>query len=1301
MSTELIRRRERRKPPLLPRGEILLDSPPEVPELISDGGRQALMYLPMLAGSGAMVFMVAQPGANPLQFVTSGLFAVSMMGMMLSQMGRGSGDRKAKLNAERRDYLRYLSQVRTKVRTAAKEQREALEWSSPEPAGLSSLVLSDRLWERRPPDDDFVNVRIARGPQRLALELIPPDTKPVEDLEPMTAGALGRFTRTHSVVPDLPIAVALRSFARVVPTGDPAVVRGLVRAVVMHLAAFHTPDDVRVSVCISPSRERDWEWLKWLPHALHPSEHDAVGPVRLVTSSLGELEKLLEVQNRPRFSPGLSLDDLPYHVVIVDGGEVPFDTTLTDGIEGVTVFDLDGALPSVNDDLTLRLRVAPDQMAMLTRDRTGKETASRIGAPDSVTLAQAEAFARQLTPLRASMAEEEAEDALAGPTTLTQLFGLTDPQQIDVAAAWRPRPARNRLRVPVGIDLDGRPVELDIKEAAQGGFGPHGLCIGATGAGKSEFLRTLVLGLAMTHSSETLNFVLVDFKGGATFLGMDGLRHVSAVITNLEDELPLVDRMYDALHGEMVRRQELLRSSGNYASLRDYEKAREQGVPLAPMATLFLVLDEFSELLSAKPEFAELFVMIGRLGRSLGVHLLLASQRLEEGKLRGLDTHLSYRIGLRTFSAMESRVVLGVPDAYELPQAPGHGYLKVGTDQMTRFRAAYVSGPVSDEATSSLDPAAGGNMARQIMPYGIAYIPPMVEDAPAERPAEERRESSDTLFDVVVRQIEGHGPSAHQIWLPPLSESPTLDGLIPQGGSGGLRAVVGIIDRPFDQRRDPFWLDLSGAAGHIGIAGAPQSGKSTALRTLICSLALLHTPQEVQFYCLDFGGGTLAQLAGLPHVGGVATRLDADRVRRTVAEISALLERRERAFAELGIDSMTSYRRRRAAGEIPDDPFGDVFLVVDGWLTLRQDYENVEATITELAARGLGYGIHIVASTHKWSEFRMNIRDLLATRMELRLGDPYESEVNRKIAVNVPEGSPGRGLTRDGFHFLAALPRIDGTATADDLSEGIQGLVDALDRSWTGPRAPKVRLLPDLLQVTELPTETGTRIPIGLDEDNLAPVLVDFAADPHLLIFGDTECGKSNLMRMIVDGLIIRQTPEQARLVFIDYRRSMLDSASTEHQIGYAASSSAADSLIKGIAGALQKRLPPADLTPDQLRERSWWSGSDLYVVVDDYELVATSSNPLAPLSDLLPQARDIGLHVVLARSAGGAGRAMYDPVIQRIREMSSPGLVMSGNRDEGALLGNVRPGPLPPGRGHLVDRRHGTRLIQTAYLGG
>ncbi|GAA0225911.1 type VII secretion protein EccC [Actinomadura nitritigenes] len=1323
MSTILVKRKERRKPPPAPKGELLLESPPEIPEMQSGGMQAVLTYLPMAVMPVMMGLMFLGGGTkSPMMMISSGGMALAMGGMMIGQLGRGSGERKFKLNGARRDYFRYLSQVRRRVRRAAEQQRESLEWNSPAPDSLWSLVMSARIWERRPSDPDFGNVRVGAGPQKLAVQLIPPETRPIEDLEPMTAGALRRFVRAHSTVPNLPVAVSLPSFARILPMGDLDAVRGMVRAMIAQLTAFHSPDDMRVSVCASADTMPHWDWVKWLPHAMHPTLTDAAGPVRLMATSLSELERMFgtEVKDRARFTPGLSQNDLPYHVVIVDGGAVTPDSQIgSDGIEGVCVIDLSGHVAPTADNTMLRLRVAADKMAMLRRDRTGKDVASSLGRPDQYSYVQADGLARQLAPLRASAAAGAELDALSAATTLTTLLGVPDPTRIDPGQAWQPRAPRNRLRVPIGLDADGRPIELDIKEAAQGGYGPHGLCIGATGSGKSELLRTLVLGLAMTHSSEVLNFVLVDFKGGATFLGMDGLQHVSAIITNLEDELPLVDRMYDALHGEMVRRQEWLRQAGNYASLRDYEKAREQGAALKPMPTLFVVLDEFSELLSAKPDFAELFVMIGRLGRSLGVHLLLASQRLEEGKLRGLDTHLSYRIGLRTFSAMESRVVLGSPDAYELPQAPGNGYLKIGTESLTRFRAAYVSGAYRpDEESAAQNGRQGPRQLAQIVPFTPAYVQPRMQEQPQQhQDGKEDDGPQISLFDLVVKQLAGHGPPPHQIWLPPLEDPSTLDQVLPNlqhtpefgfttagwDGRGRLHAFAGIVDKPFDQRRDPMWLDLSGAAGHVGVAGAPQAGKSTLLRTLITSLALMHTPQEVQFYCLDFGGGSLAPLADLPHVGGVASRLDPDRVRRTVAEVSGLLESRERFFTERGIDSIATYRRLRATGQIPGDGFGDVFLVVDNWLTVRQEFEAVEATITDLAARGLGYGIHVVAATNKWSEFRLTIRDLFGTKLELKLGDPYESEMDRKLAANVPEGRPGRGITREGLHFLAALPRADGRASSEDLADGVKQLVQAVQSGWQGrPPAPQVRMLPDVLPLASLPqvSETGKRIPIGIDEDTLSPVLLDFENDPHFVVVGDNECGKSNLLRVVVDAVKARYTPDEARIIMLDYRRALLDSAESDQVIGYAASSTAAAGLMKDVNGALVNRLPPSDLTPEQLRNRSWWSGSELFLIVDDYDLVATpSGNPLAQVAELLPQARDIGMHLVLARTMGGAGRAMFDPVMQRLKDMATPALVMSGNKDEGNLF-DVRPGPLPVGRGTHSDRRAGKRLIQTAFHG-
>jgi S-DNA-T family DNA segregation ATPase FtsK/SpoIIIE len=1308
----------------MPGGEVHLEPPPEVPRVIPGNIVQKILPAVMIMavlGMVAYAFTTGKGESNPLFLMFPIMMVLSTVGMFAG--GRG-GQAKAEMNEDRKDYLRYLDQMRERARETAQEQRVALEWSHPDPAALWSIANSRRMWERRRSDLDFCHVRICRGPQRLATRLVPPQTGPVDDLEPITMLALRQFVRAHSIVPELPISLSLRGFAAIGISGELAASRGLARSMVAQLATFHTPDDLLVGVVTAGRAKVGWEWMKWLPHVQHPSRVDGAGPMRMMAGSLAQMEELLgeQLRERPRFSrnaapPG----DGPHILIVIDGGEVTGaeQIILEEGLAGVTLLDLSASLGTLLSRRGLQLVIEGTQIG--AHSATGVEF---FGSSDSLAIVEAEAVARALSPFRLGAPEPPGEDEpLLGNTGLLGLLGLPeDPHAFDVAQAWRPRPIRDRLRVPIGLGEFGQPVELDIKEAAQGGMGPHGLCVGATGSGKSEFLRTLVLGLIATHSSVILNLVLVDFKGGATFLGMEHAPHVAAVITNLADDLTQVARMQDALAGELNRRQELLRTAGNFANVSDYERARANGADLDPLPALFIVIDEFSELLAQRPEFIDLFVAIGRLGRSLQMHLLLASQRLEEGRLRGLESHLSYRIGLKTFSAGESRAVLGVPDAYELPPVPGSGYLKFDTASLERFKAAYVSGPYRVGRVVAMPSTVAVTSDRQPR----LFVPDYVDLPEAAEPAHEVVEvpeqdaTEPSVLDVVVAKLRGQGPAAHEVWLPPLQAPPSLDqllpplsvteerGLSPVGffGNGRLTVPVGIVDKPYEQRRDLLWADLSGAAGHAVVTGGPQSGKSTLLRSLLMSLALAHTPEEVQFFCIDFGGGTLASLDGLPHSGGVAGRLEPDTVRRIIAEVSGLLAAREQQFRSLGIDSMAEHRARKRRGELRDDPFGDVFLVIDGWAGFRQefDFSDLEMRVVNLATQGLSYGVHVVIGATRWAEIRPALKDLLGTRFELRLGDPGESDIDRRVAVNVPPGRPGRGLSQDKLHFLAALPRIDAVTSAQDVGAGVADAVTHIRDGWQGRRAPRVRLLPERIPYQQLPIlepQQPHLIPLGINEAELATVYLDFAAEPHFLCFADGESGKTNLLRTIARGIVDRCTPEQARIVIVDYRRTMLGFVESEHLLEYGVSADVLSPIISDVQRCLRKRLPGAGVTQQQLRDRSWWSGPELYVLVDDYDLVATQGgpNPLAPLLELLAQAKDVGLHLIIARRCGGAARALFEPVIARLRELSTPGIVMSGSSEEGPLLGNVRPSPMPPGRGTLVARKAGRQLVQLAWL--
>jgi S-DNA-T family DNA segregation ATPase FtsK/SpoIIIE len=1294
------------------------------PELAPSDGASGLLsaMLPMLGSIGAIV-MVTMTNQGAAGLLTGGMFLMSSLGFVAVNGWRQRSQHGAEVLASRREYLAYLTELRQTVRVASKQQRRAANWRSPSPSTLPFIAEErTRVWERSAGDSDFLVTRIGRSDQPLCVTLEAPELPPLGQLDPVAASAAHRFMLTHEIQKNIPLAVSITNFSRVEATGDEDDVRSLVRAMLLNIATFHRPDAVQIVIAADSSVLPQWEWAKWLPHTHSRRVSDALGPARMIGSDLGALEAMLpaDVRERARFSP--DGNQQPHIIIVTDGVRPASDDPIlaAGGLQGVTVIDLPVEWDDLDDATALRVSFRSDARDGAAELISMTQPAEPLTA-DAMSIAEAEATARRLLPLYSS-----ASDGDAGPTTteqreLVDLLGLADVRDIDFDSVWKNRPERDRLRVPIGQTTTGAPIVIDIKESAQQGMGPHGVMIGATGSGKSEVLRTLVLALALTHSPEQLNFVLVDFKGGATFAGMAGMPHVSAVITNLGEEIALVDRFQDALQGEVTRRQELLRASGNFANVFDYEKARREGrSDLAPLPALLIVADEFSELLAAKPEFIESFINIGRVGRSLQVHLLLASQRLEEGKLRGLDTYLSYRVGLRTFSAAESRTVLGVPDAYTLPQQPGVGFLKSDTETMTQFRAAYVSGPPKGRQRAASDAADEASGEGATVTLFTAARVQAEEEAQAEAPAKKSSKSKEptekrSTFELAVERMAGRGPAAHQVWLPPLEISPSLDQLMPDlavdaelglvsqswRDKGGLTVPLGMVDVPLEQRRESLTISLGGAGGHMAIVGGPLSGKSTAARTAMVALSLTYTPKEVQFYVLDFGGGTFAGLTGFPHLAGLASRSEPEVARRAVAEVLGIIDERERFFRENGIDSIETYRKRRAAGGV-DDGYGDVFLIVDGWSTLRTDFEALDPKILTIAERGLTFGVHIIITAARWLEIRSSIKDLIGTRLELRLGDPTDSEFDRKAAANVTVGHPGRGLSPRKLQMLTALPRIDSSGDASTLADGIADLIARVTAAAEGIPGPKLRLLPERITLDEVralaPSDTRQML-VGVDEATLAPFGIDLADEPHLYLYGDADSGKTSFLRACAQEITRLYTPAQAKIFVVDYRRALLGDLPEEYVGASLGTHEEASGGIQELTAFFQSRIPGRDVTPEQLRARSWWTGAEGFILVDDYDLVATSQgNPLAPLAALMPQAADLGLHIILTRRAGGAGRAAYDPILQRFTDLGATGILLSGNPEEGALIGKVKPIPAIPGRAQIVSRDRGYLSAQLAY---
>ncbi|AYV29104.1 ESX-1 secretion system protein EccCb1 [Streptomyces sp. ADI95-16] len=1304
-----------------------IEAPPNLPE--GKIGSPATALLPMAGVMGSVVMMTvirnsqfAAVGAIVLVFALFGAVA-----LFWSQRGKAQRTRRS----QRERYLEYLEEERQELSALERGLRDEARRLNPPPEALYDLVRDPaRLWERRRTDPDFLQPRLGTGEVAVQPVVLGPNQggvlTPPDRFMLNEAGALmARFARAG----DFPLTVPLDRAGNVSIVGDREGVLQVARTLLVHTAALHAPDDVAIGLGVPGERLGDWEWAKWLPHVLDGQEHDGPVAARRIAPSLPQLAAVLGPDLRRRASyaaevrRGLSDRNalrLAARLLVVsdewgdNAVELPRPDTavgLTD--MNTTVLHLLAEQVHEPDEVAIRITVDGDRVTVrdLRPRPDGRAAATAEGLCDALGPATAEGLARMLAPLRLS-AESVAEGTpVSGPVDFMGLLGIDDPAALDVERLWGPRGERDFLRVPIGVDDRHGPVLLDLKESSQLGMGPHGLCVGATGSGKSELLRTLVLALVATHSPEDLAMVLVDYKGGATFAPFERLPHVAGVITNLENQSGLVERVHTSLAGEVKRRQQVLKDAGNVADIGHYAVLRAEKPELEPLPHLFVVIDEFGELLTAKPDFIDLFLSIGRIGRSIGVHLLLSSQRIESGKLKGLETYLSYRLGLRTFSADESRTVLDTTDAFLLPPLPGFGYLKVDTSTYSRFKAGYVSGRHRGPAAHG-DAEAEGPRALAYPSFNTLQDSAGSSDA-EERPAATARETGPTVLSVIVDQLADAAPPVRRIWLPPLPEAVPLDaaaGPVSVTGSGlrlghprqaPLRVPLGVLDDPARQWRGPWELDLTVAGGHTAVNGGPQSGKTTLLRSLALSLALTHTPQEVAIYGLDLAGGGLAALAGLPHVGGIAGRADRERAARTVAEVRGMLDARERLFREYGIDSVEQLRRLRAEGRPAELASTDIVLLIDGYGALREEFSDLDDAVTDLLKRGGGYGIHVVAGMLRWNDVRIANQSLFGSRVELRLGDPSDSAIDRKLSETISPDNPGRALTDAKLFAQVALPRIDGANGTTDLAAALEDAAGTVRATWHGDIASPVRVLPSRLPAARLPSahEEPYRIPIGVDQDVLAPVLLDlFEHDQHLLVLGDNESGKTNLLALIARQLIERYGDDELVFAVYDPRRGLRGVVPEPYRGGYAHNAKVAAALSAGIAKELDKRLPEDGIDPDEPGDAATFTGPRIVVLVDDYDILTTAGQqPLQAFVPYLPSAQDIGLHFVVARRVAGSSRALYEPLLTTLRESGTAALVMNGERAEGQLFPRLYASAQPPGRGVLVRRGHPHRLIQTA----
>lgn len=1374
------------KPPVIKPENIVLSTPLSIPPPEGKPWWLIVVGVVVVGLLGGMVAMVFASGSHVFGGIGS-IFPLFMMVGIMMMMFRGMGGgqqqmSRPKLDAMRAQFMLMLDMLRETAQESADSMDANYRWFHPAPNTLAAAVGSPRMWERKPDGKDlnFGVVRVGVGMTRPEVTWGEPQNMPTDiELEPVTGKALQEFGRYQSVVYNLPKMVSLLVEPWYALVGEREQVLGLMRAIICQLAFSHGPDHVQMIVVSSDLDQ--WDWVKWLPHFGDSRRHDAAGNARMVYTSVREFaaEQAELFAGRGSFTPrhasSSAQTPTPHTVIIADVDDPQWEYVISaEGVDGVTFFDLTGS--SMWTDIPER-KLQFDKTGVieaLPRDRDTwmviDDKAWFFALTDQVSIAEAEEFAQKLAQWRLAEAYEEIGQRVAhiGARDILSYYGIDDPGNIDFDSLWASRTdtmGRSRLRAPFGNRSDnGELLFLDMKSLDEGGDGPHGVMSGTTGSGKSTLVRTVIESLMLSHPPEELQFVLADLKGGSAVKPFAGVPHVSRIITDLEEDQALMERFLDALWGEIARRKAICDSAGvddakEYNSVRARMRAR--GQDMAPLPMLVVVIDEFYEWFRIMPTAVDVLDSIGRQGRAYWIHLMMASQTIES-RAEKLMENMGYRLVLKARTAGAAQAA-GVPNAVNLPAQAGLGYFRKSLEDIIRFQAEFlwrdyfqpgvsIDGEEAPALVHSIDYIRPQLFTNSFTPLEVSVGGPDIEPVVAQ-PNGEVLESDDIeggededeegvrtpkVGTVIIDQLRKIKFEPYRLWQPPLTQPVAIDDLVNRflgrpwhkeyGSACNLVFPIGIIDRPYKHDQPPWTVDTSGPGANVLILGAGGSGKTTALQTLICSAALTHTPQQVQFYCLAYSSTALTTVSRIPHVGEVAGPTDPYGVRRTVAELLALVRERKRSFLKCGIASMEMFRRRKFGGEagpVPDDGFGDVYLVIDNYRALAEENEVLIEQVNVIINQGPSFGVHVVVTADRESELRPPVRSGFGSRIELRLAAVEDAKLVRsRFAKDVPV-KPGRGMVavnyvrldsdpQAGLHTLVARPALG--STPDNVFE-CDSVVAAVSR-LTSAQAPPVRRLParfGVEQVRELASR-DTRQGVGaggiawaISELDLAPVYLNFAENSHLMVTGRRECGRtttlatimSEIGRLYAPGASSAPPPApgrpSAQVWLVDPRRQLLTALGSDYVERFAYNLDGVVAMMGELAAALAGREPPPGLSAEELLSRSWWSGPEIFLIVDDIQQLPPGfDSPLHKAVPFVNRAADVGLHVIVTRTFGGWSSAGSDPMLRALHQANAPLLVMDADPDEGFIRGKMKGGPLPRGRGLLMAEDTGV-FVQVA----
>ncbi|WP_191089524.1 type VII secretion protein EssC [Paenibacillus spiritus] len=1094
--------------PEIPRGEVEVPNPPMLQEKPEISWFGILLPPIVMLVITVLIAMTSQSLFLLISVATTVMTLIGSLGTAISQIRKYARKKKER----EQKYLQFIADTRSELSVAREQQSAAMNEMFPEPEECVRRIMEGdrRLWEKTPVHNDFLAVRVGVGSAPLEMEIRYTKQAIILESDPLIMEPQ-RLAMDYAKVPGVPITVNLLESEICGLAGEEAKTQALLTSMMLQLVTHQGYDDVRIVLLTSGDGMERWSWMKFLPHLWDDGMN-----VRFLLCGqaiahqvLSEMYALLKDRELRAAGGGI----LPHYLFVVEDISLlenePIGRYLYNGSSKLGVSTLfvapNAAYLPMNCKVVVSLQGKHGEMA----DRvTGGKTAF---TPDQTQLGELDLAARKLAPLR--IKQTNAGFALPTSVSLLDMLEAEKVTDTDLLLNWTRNRTYRGMSVPIGVRAGGEPLHLDMHET---GFGPHGLVAGTTGSGKSELLQSIIVSQAAHYHPHDIAFVLIDYKGGGMADAFRGMPHLVGTITNLGGNQ--TTRALLSIKSELMRRQRLFSEHGvnnidKYQKLY-YSRSDHAGMPAIPH--LIMIADEFAELKQDQPDFMKELVSTARVGRSLGVHLILATQKPAGVVDDQIWSNSKFKICLKVQDEADSKDVIKRPDAAMIKE-PGRAYIQVGNDEIFElFQSAYSGADYDPEGELRKVENRTKRLYKLSVTGRSEQIYPLEEEKIARH---ELPSQLQAMVEHMIRTAEQSGiRPVKGPWLPPLPETVYLDALLPAESAEGirprrealLRIPAGLLDDPRGQRQEALELDFA-AEGNLFVYGAPGTGKTVLLRTLLLSAALLYTPDEFHGYIMDFGGGSLKPLERLPHIGGVMTLEQEEKIDQFMRFVFRIMEERRALFGETGSEGFADYRA--SGGTLPA-----VMLVIDNYFALSETYEEMDAQMVVLAREGFKYGIYLVATATNSGlvRYKFSVNFTMAISLQMTEKSEYDGIVGRTEGLE-PARTAGRGLVRGKppLEFQTALPEFREVRT-DGLIERLEGRFDS--------RAVPIPVMPAWIDLRSLEGE-GTRLGIGLASNDLQPVHLDLQTHPVFMVAGDAMSGKSTLLVSWIS-LLAEKEPE-------------------------------------------------------------------------------------------------------------------------------------------------------------------------------